>query len=510
MPNVAHIASVSALDSLVSAPALSAATSSLFADLCADIIGHNETITTPFGQKPLVYADFTASGRSLRSIENFIQTKVMPYYANTHTEASYNGAHTQHLREQARAEIKRAVNASEHDKLIFCGSGATAAINTLIHLLALPKSGERTVKDNRPVVFIGPYEHHSNELPWRECDVDLVVIGLTDNGTIDAQALSQQLAKYNDTRLKIGSFSAASNVTGVLSDIPCITKLLHQHNALAFWDFAAAGPYVDINMNGQYPLDGAFISPHKFVGGPGTPGILVVKQHVVNNTVPSTVGGGTVSFVTPTDHAYVDDIETREEGGTPAIIESIRAGLVFKVKQQIGTDNIDKQDRHWVNEAFARFDAIPNIRVLGDNNRHRLPIFSFQVLHQEHVLHHNFITTLLNDLFGIQVRGGCSCAGPYGHLLLGIGTQESERIHHLVEQGNNAAKPGWVRLNIGYFFDQQTFDYIFEALAFVADHAHCYLPLYQLDQKTGLWHHRDKRVIQFNSLDDFSLETQRS
>lgn len=472
-----------------------------------DIIGNNRSIVTPFGCKPLFYADYTASGRSLYSIENFITTKIAPYYANTHSDASFNGAQTNLLREQARQQIKQALHANNDDQLIFCGSGATSAINTLIHLLDLPDVQSYTTLSDRPIVFLGPYEHHSNELPWRECGADVITIGLTREGNIDIQELQARLQEFANRTIKIGTFSAASNVTGILSDVPTITQILHQQGALAFWDYAAAGPYVDIQMNGEQALDGVFISPHKFIGGPGTPGVLVVKSHVIKNTIPSTIGGGTVSFVSPLEHTYTDHIETREEGGTPAIIESIRAGLVFKVKQSIGVENILAREQHWVDYAFSRFKTMPNIRVLGGENRHRLPIFSFQVTNGNRVLHHNFVTALMNDLFGIQVRGGCSCAGPYGHSLLRVDMAQSEHLRSYIDMGYAAMKPGWVRFNIPYFIDQASVDYLFDAIALVSEYGHQLIPYYQLDWQTGLWRFQGQPMQMQTTLNDFTFAT---
>ena len=145
----------------------------------------------------------------------------------------------------------------------------------------------------------------SNELPWRESIADVVVIPLDGKGQLDLAALEDALTKYVDRPLRIGSFSAASNVTGVRTDVPGVTSILKRHGALAFFDYAAAAPYTGIDMNGHPSLDAVFISPHKFIGGPGTPGVLIVKEQLLTNPIPATVGGGTVIYVTPEDHQYV-------------------------------------------------------------------------------------------------------------------------------------------------------------------------------------------------------------
>lgn len=460
------------------------------------VIGQRQPIATPFGDKPLVYADYTASGRSLDFVEDYIREQVLPYYANTHTETSFTGAHTTTLREAARQQVRAAVNGGSEDKVIFCGSGATAAINKLIDVLNLRLPAELDARcqlsaqlpeQERPVAFIGPYEHHSNELPWRESIAELEVIPLDAQGGIDQRALASALGRHAHRSLLIGSFSAASNVTGIKSDVAAVTRLLKAHGALAFWDYAAAGPYVAIDMNGDDPLDAVFLSPHKFVGGPGTPGILVAKSALFRNRVPAMVGGGTVTYVTPEDHVYSRDIERREEGGTPAIVESIRAGLVFSLQQAVGTDTIQARESVLAERAMARLRACPNIEVLGSHTASRLPIFSLRFRHGERDLHYGFVVALLNDLFGIQARGGCSCAGPYAHALLGMDMGYSKQLEAAISAGNSLLRPGWVRLNFNYFIDEEEFEYLLRALELVAEHGWRLLPCYQVDSTRGMW-----------------------
>ncbi|WP_240554813.1 aminotransferase class V-fold PLP-dependent enzyme [Oceanicoccus sagamiensis] len=384
------------------------------------LIGDKTLIPTAFGQKPLVYADYTASGRSLSFIEDYIRDKVLPFYANTHTETSYTGAHTTALREQARQIIRQALKGTADDQVIFCGPGATAAINKLIDILNLRLPADLAERyqlldqipaEQRPVVFIGPYEHHSNELPWRESIADVEVIPLNQEGQLDTDVLQQKLQDYQQRPLKIGSFSAASNVTGIKTDTDQVSALLHHHNAMALWDYAAAAPYVGIDMNsqsahGDSSKDAVFISTHKFIGGPGTPGILVVKKHLLKNTVPAVPGGGTVLYVTPEDHRFIDNHERREEGGTPAIVESIRAGLVFKLQQDIGTDEIERREADFVKRAIALWQPHDNIDILGNTEADQLSIMSLRIKHQGKDLHYGFVVALLNDLLGIQARGG--------------------------------------------------------------------------------------------------------
>ncbi|SHF57646.1 Selenocysteine lyase/Cysteine desulfurase [Microbulbifer donghaiensis] len=472
----------------------------------ASVIGDLQPVETPFGRKPLVYADYTASGRALGFIEDHIRTQVLPYYANTHTETSYTGAQTTALREQARDEIRRAVNAGADDKVIFCGAGATAAVHKLIDILnlRLPADLDRRYRlqekippQERPVVFIGPYEHHSNELPWRESIAELVCIPLDKNGMLDTEVLETQLRAYADRPLKIGSFSAASNVTGIKTDVDAVARLLHQYGALSFWDYAAAAPYVAIDMTGTKTAEGdsskdaVFISPHKFIGGPGTPGILVVKQQVLNNSVPAVPGGGTVLYVTPEDHRYLTNAERSEEGGTPAIVESIRAGLVFKLQQAVGTDEIEKREADFVRRALARWSKCENIEILGNPQAPRLSITSLRIKWRGDDLHYGFVVALLNDLFGIQARGGCSCAGPYGHALLGMDMDYSKALEAQLLEGFMVLRPGWVRLNFNYFIDEETFEYLVRAVELVAEHGWRLLPYYRFDGSHGVWRFQD-------------------
>lgn len=467
------------------------------------VIGAGQAIVTPFGEKPLIYADYTASGRSLGFIEDYIRQAVLPWYANTHSETSFTGAQTTLLREQARQEIRRALNGTEEDQVIFCGSGATAAINKLIDILGLRLPRELALRyeldaripDNeRPVIFLGPYEHHSNELPWRESIADVVSIPLNEQGEICQRTLAMELQKYDARPVKIGSFCAASNVTGIKSDVQAISRLLKQHGALVFWDFAAAAPYVAIDMNGETPLDAVFISPHKFVGGPGTPGLLVAKRSILTNTVPAVVGGGTVMYVTPEDHRYIADHERREEGGTPGIVESIRAGLVFKLQQEVGVYEIQRRETDYVQRALSRFKACPNLEVLGNTDAPRLSIISLRFKHGDKDLHYGFVVSLLNDLFGIQARGGCSCAGPYGHSLLGMDMAYSRALEAEIERGAMVMRPGWVRLNFNYFIDEQEFEYLLGAIALVAEHGWRLLPCYHFDVQAGVWRYQGQRA----------------
>jgi selenocysteine lyase/cysteine desulfurase len=486
------------------APAASLPTSPLLERVRQGIVGEGELMDGPFGPRRVTYADYTASGRSLDFIEDFIRDAVLPWYANTHTESSGTGRQTSQLREDARRMIHDAVGGTEDDLVIFCGSGSTAAISKMIGLLELriPAGLDRRYglsalipPARRPVVFVGPYEHHSNELPWRESIAEVVPIGEDADGHIDVDDLRAQLIRFAGRPLLIGSFSAASNVTGILTDTAAVARLLHAHGALSFWDYAAAGPYVPIRMAASRPgagdhKDAVFLSPHKFPGGPQTPGVLVVRRGLVRNAVPTAPGGGTVTFVDPVGHRYLDDPVAREEGGTPAIVESIRAGLVLGLKQAIGTDLIQAREEQLWHAIRRRWEANPQIEILGSRQARRLAIVSFLIRHTGgRYLHHNFVVALLNDLFGIQSRGGCSCAGPYGHRLLGISPDHSRALREEITRGCDGLKPGWVRISLNYFISAEAARFIMDAVDLVAAEGYRLLPEYRFDPGTGQWHH---------------------
>lgn len=417
-----------------------------------NIIGIEQKFDSPYGKKEIIYADWTASGRLYSGIEDKIKNIFGPFVGNTHTETSITGTSMTIAYHKARDIIKKHINADKNDILISTGNGMTGAINKFQRILGL-KVAENLCKyidipeDLRPIVFITHMEHHSNQTSWLETIAKVEVIKASEDGLVDLDDLKALLKKYKNKPLKIASVSACSNVTGLQPPVHDIAKIMHQNGGLCFVDYACSAPYVDINMHPDKDsyLDAVMLSPHKFLGGPGTSGILVFNKHLYKNTVPDVSGGGTVSWTNPWgEHKYHDNIEDREDGGTPGFLQTIRTALSIKLKEEMGVENIINREHELLDIIFKEFETIPGLKLLAEKNHDRLGVISFYI----EDVHYNFIVKILNDKYGIQVRGGCSCAGTYGHYLLNVTKELSHSITCEIDEGDLTHKPGWVRMSI--------------------------------------------------------------
>lgn len=449
------------------------------------LIGDNVVIDGPFGPKQMIYADYVASGRALDQVEDFIRNSVLPFYANSHTQASYCGSFITQLREAARTEIARLTGADSHTSVVFTGSGSTAAINRLVGLLDIQSAVSR---GERAVVLIGPYEHHSNLLPWRESGAEVIEINEGPQGGPDMAALSKALDQANGAHVIVGAFSAASNVTGIISDVDTVTELLKSHDAIAIWDYGCAAPYMPMDMKSGTAAakDAIVFSPHKFPGGPGASGVMIVRDEIASRRTPTLPGGGTVSFVSPWGHTYSTKMTAREEGGTPNVIGDIRVALALMIKEALGQNWLSKRQDQLRQRAMAVWSRNPMIDILGNQKATSLPIFSFRVRNgQGGFVHQQFFTRLLTDAEGIQARGGCACAGSYAHRLLGVAPDASAKLEQAIAQGAELEKPGWVRLNLSALMDDAKADKVIAAVDRLALSAADYQSCYSADPATA-------------------------
>jgi len=470
-----------------------------------NIIGIDAKFRTPYGTMNLLYADWVASGRLYAPIEKKMAEEIGPFVGNTHTETSETGTLMTKAYHFAHEKIKRHVNAGPDDVIITAGFGMTAVVNKLQRILgfkncAVYEKGECIPKKERPVVFVTHMEHHSNQTSWLETIAEVVVLQPDAENRVDPEELQRQLEKYKERKIKVGSFSACSNVTGVQPPYHKLAALMHRYGGLAFVDFAGSAPYVDIDMHpaekDEY-LDAVFFSPHKFLGGPGSSGVLIFNKKMYNRKVPDHPGGGTVEWTNPWgEHMYYDDIELREDGGTPGFLQAMRTALAIELKEQMDTSLIKRREEQLVNKAFEGFSKIPGLHILADNIKDRLGIFSFYVDN----IHYNLIVKMLNDRFGIQVRGGCACAGTYGHYLLNIDPDESHRITEKISRGDNSEKPGFVRVSLHPTMTDTELDYVVDAVKQIVFNVDEWSKEYSYNSKTNEFYHRDEEKFSKTAL----------
>ncbi|RDY60890.1 aminotransferase class V-fold PLP-dependent enzyme [Flagellimonas nanhaiensis] len=479
-----------------------------FKNFRKNIVGTNQTFNSPYGEQKLIYADWTASGRLYRPIEEKLLNQFGPFVANTHTETSTAGAAMTLAYHEARNIIKRHVNASEDDVLITEGSGMTGVVNKLQRILGLKvsenlKDHTTVPEDKRPVIFVSHMEHHSNQTSWLETIADVVVVPSNREGLICLEEFEKTIRAHEGRKLKIACVTACSNVTGIKTEYHKIASLIHKYNGLCFVDFACSAPYVDIDMHPEKEdehLDAIFFSPHKFLGGPGSSGVLLFNKELYKNTVPDNPGGGTVSYTNPWgEHDYFNNVETREDGGTPAFLQTIKIALAIQLKNSMGTHAIDKREAEINKVMFNCLEGIEGLKIMAPQHQERLSIFSFYF----EKYHFNLVVKLLNDRFGIQTRGGCSCAGTYGHYLLNVDQDTSHEIQNLILQGCNKDKPGWVRLSLHPTTTNEELDFICRSLVSLAENIEEWSKDYEYDMDKNDFFHRTAPPVERTLVEDW-------
>lgn len=468
---------------------------SYFQSFSKDIIGIDSTYTSPYGEQKIIYADWIASGRLHKSIEDRISNDIGPFVANTHTEACETGTRMTQAYHKAQNIIKDHVNAGKDDVIIAGGFGMTAVVNKLIRILGLRSCGKLSNKgcmndSEKPVVFITHMEHHSNHTSWLESNADVIIVPPAKDLTVDPEELRKLLEEYKDRQFKIGAFTACSNVTGVHTPYHDLAKIMHEYSGMVVIDFAASAPYDVINMHPDdemSKLDGIYFSPHKFLGGPGSSGILIFDSKFYNNEIPDNPGGGTVDWTNPwNQYKYVESIEAREDGGTPGFLQLIKAALAFQLKSKMGIENIIKREKELIDLAFPILRKIENLHILADNVCDRLGVISFYIEN----IHFNLVVKLLSDKFGIQMRGGCACAGTYGHYLLEVSYEKSKAITDLINHGDLSQKPGWIRWSLHPTTTDDEVLFILNAIQQIVDNVEEWVKEYNYDNHKNEFFHK--------------------
>lgn len=467
-----------------------------FAPYRKKVVGYDQSFHTPFGNKPIVYADWTASGRLYGPIEDHLQRQIGPFVGNTHTETTVTGCTMTGAYHHAKDLIKQHVGAYKSDILISTNSGMTGVVNKFQRILGLKlhehfRKRVQLSREERPIIFISHMEHHSNQTSWLETIAEVEVIHPDENGLMDLDHLRELLDQYADREVKIAAITSCSNVTGIRTPYYQVAEIMHRAGGLCFVDFACSAPYIEVKMrpeNEWQHLDALYFSPHKFLGGPGSSGILVFDPKLYKNQVPDNPGGGTVDWTNPWGgHKYIDEIEAREDGGTPAFLQTIRVALAIQLKEKMGVDRILAREHELLDMIWERFDRLPNLYVLANQHRERIGVMSFYIEN----LHYNLGVKLLNDRFGVQVRGGCSCAGTYGHYLLNVDQEFSKSITDQISQGILSAKPGWIRLSIHPVMTNEEITYILDAIEALHDHHEEWAADYEYNTHTNEFYYKD-------------------
>ena len=466
-----------------------------FSKFRKNVIGIDQSFNTPYGRKKIVYADWTASGRLYRPIEERFLNDIAPFVGNTHTETTMTGSSMTRAYHKALNIIKRHVCAYNSDIIISSNSGMTGVINKFQRILGLKihekyKNQIKIPQNKKPVIFVSHMEHHSNQTSWLETIGEVIVMPANEQGLVDLGAFKEMLKKYKSREVKIAAVTSCSNVTGICTPYHEIAEIMHDNGGLCFVDFAASAPYIKICMrpeNEKQHLDALYFSPHKFLGGPGSSGVLIFDQKLYSNKIPDEPGGGTVDWTNPWgEHKYIDDIETREDGGTPSFLQTMKVALCIKLKEEMGVEYIKAREEEQLEIIFKEFDKINNLTILANAHRDRLGIISFYI----EGLHYNLAVKMLNDRYGIQVRGGCSCAGTYGHYLLGVSQEHSKSITDLISCGILSEKPGWVRMSIHPVMTNKEIRYIVKSIKELAENHQDWSKDYKYQSGTNEYHHK--------------------
>ena len=476
------------------------------------IIGIDQVFETPFGQQKIIYADWTASGRLYGPIEDFLSEVAGPFVGNTHTETTVTGSCMTQAYHQAKQLIKKHVGAKDEHVLISSNSGMTGVVNKFQRILGL-KIHERfqpylqLPEEERPVIFVSHMEHHSNQTSWLETIADVEIIQPDAAGRVDLDHFRELLKKYKNRKTKIAAVTSCSNVTGIFTPYHQIAKMIHQEGGLCFVDFACSAPYIEINMcpeNELEYLDAIYFSPHKFLGGPGSTGILIFDSKLYKNKIPDNPGGGTVDWTNPWgEHKYHEEIEAREDGGTPAFLQTIKVALSILLKEEMGVDNILKREEEILEIIWPALKTIPNLHLLADNISDRLGVFSFYI----DDLHYNLGVRLLNDRYGIQVRGGCSCAGTYGHYLLDVSYEKSHNITGRISLGDLSHKPGWIRMSVHPTMTNKEAHYLVDAIRELSENHQKWATEYSYDLQTNEYYREGNGVLSEDKMTEMWYES---